>query len=198
VHDKSCHPETSSYEADPPKNFPGGGPGGCAFRSPRPTAPIRGFPRVCHPSAAARSSRRRRYAHFVVHLCIFPQLFGGAERRQKYRVQQFILRRIRFYLCTRPCLAELLLASRWHQSARRGITMHFAILVSGTGPTESIAADAGRVAHLWRATTRVRVPLPVPRGGCACWDKRKLSERARRVVSNFGDVLGWVSRAPRH
>ena len=83
--------------------------------------------------------------------------------------------------------------------------MHFAILVGGTGPTESIAAVAGRVAHLWRATTRVCVahlwrattrvcvPLPVPRGGCVCWDKRKLSERAQRVVSNFVEVLGWVS-----
>jgi len=71
--------------------------------------------------------------------------------------------------------------------------MHFAILVGGTGPTVSIAAVAGRVAHLWRATTRVRVPLPVPRGGCVCWDKIKLSERAQRVVSNFVEVLGWVS-----
>jgi len=71
--------------------------------------------------------------------------------------------------------------------------MHFAILVGGTGPTESIAAVAGRVAHLWRATTRARVPLPVPRGGCACRDKTELSERARRVVSNSGWVLGVVS-----
>ena len=66
--------------------------------------------------------------------------------------------------------------------------MHVAILVGGTGPTESIAAVAGRVAYLWRATTRVRVPLPVPRGGCARRDKIKPSERARRV-----EVLGLVS-----
>jgi hypothetical protein len=33
--------------------------------------------------------------------------------------------------------------------------MHFAIVVGGTGPTESIAAVAGHV----------RVPLPVPRSG---------------------------------
>jgi hypothetical protein len=71
--------------------------------------------------------------------------------------------------------------------------MQFAILVGGTGPTESIAAVAGRVAHLWRAATRVRVLLPVPRGDCARRDERNLSERARRVVSNFVEVLGLVS-----
>jgi hypothetical protein len=71
--------------------------------------------------------------------------------------------------------------------------MHFAIMVVGTGPSESIAAVAVRVAHLWRATTRVRVPLPVPRGGCARRDKIKLSERARRVVSKFVEVIGLVS-----
>jgi len=91
----------------------------------------------------------------------------------------------------RPGVAELLRASCRHQSARRGITMAFAVLVGGTGPTESIAA-AGRVAHLWRATTRARVPIPVPRGGCACRDKTKISERARRVVSNSGWVLPEV------
>ena len=32
--------------------------------------------------------------------------------------------------------------------------MRFEILVGGTGPTESIVAGAGRVVHLWRATTR--------------------------------------------
>ena len=67
------------------------------------------FPRVCRPAAAARSSRRRRHARFPVHLCIFLQLFGGAGRRQKSRGSQFVLRRIRFLLSTRPCLAELLL-----------------------------------------------------------------------------------------
>jgi len=45
-------------------------------------APIRGFPRVCRPAAAARSLRRRCYAHVPVHLCFPPQLFGGARRRQ--------------------------------------------------------------------------------------------------------------------
>ena len=77
-----------------------------------------------------------------------------------------------FFLCTRPCLDELLRGSRGHQSARRGITMHFAILVGGTGPVASIPAVAMRVAHLCRATTRVRVTLPVLRGGCARRDKR--------------------------
>jgi hypothetical protein len=100
---------------------------------------------------------------------------------------------MRFLLCTRPYLAELLRALRGHQSVRRGITMNLAILVGGTGPTESIAAVAGRVAHLWRATTRVHVPLPVSRGGCARRDKIKRSERVRRVVSNFVEVLGLVS-----
>jgi len=71
--------------------------------------------------------------------------------------------------------------------------MHFAILVGGTGPTESVAAVAGRVAHLWSATKCVRIPLPVPRGGCARRDKRKPWERARRVDSNFVEVLGLVS-----
>jgi len=69
--------------------------------------------------------------------------------------------------------------------------MHFGILVGGTGPTESIAAVAGRVAHLWRA--HLCVPLPVPRGGCARPDEKKLSERAPRVVSNFVEGLGLVS-----
>jgi hypothetical protein len=55
--------------------------------------------------------------------------------------------------------------------------MHFAILVGETGPSESIAAVAGRVAHLWRATTRVRVPLPVRRGGCA---RTKINYRSAR------------------
>ena len=40
--------------------------------------------------------------------------------------------------------------------------------------------------------TRAR-PLPVPRGDCARRDKRNLWERARRVVSNFVEVLGLVS-----
>jgi len=71
--------------------------------------------------------------------------------------------------------------------------MRFAIFVGGTGPTESIAAVAGRVTHLWRATKRVRVPLPVPRGGCTRQDKRKPSERARRVDSNVVEDLGLVS-----
>jgi len=74
--------------------------------------------------------------------------------------------------------------------------MQFAILVCGTGPIESIAAVAGRVAHSWRGTTRVRVPLPVPIGGCARRDKRKLSERARQVDSNFVEALGFVSLVP--
>jgi hypothetical protein len=54
------------------------------------------------------------------------------------KVYQFIMPRMRFLLCTRPCLNELPLASHWHQSARRGTTMHSAILVGGTGPTEPI------------------------------------------------------------
>ena len=49
------------------------------------------------------------------------------------------------------------------------------------------------VAHLWRATTRARVPLSVPRGGCARRDRKKPSERAPRVVSNSGWVFGLVS-----
>jgi hypothetical protein len=56
---------------------------------------------------------------------LLPQLFGGARRRQKSRVYQLVMLRMRFLLCTRPCFDELLLASHWHQSARRGITMHF-------------------------------------------------------------------------
>ena len=44
-----------------------------------------------------------------VHLCFFPHLFGGTRRRQKSRVYQFIMLRMRFSLCTRPCLDELLL-----------------------------------------------------------------------------------------
>jgi len=70
--------------------------------------------------------------------------------------------------------------------------MHFAILVGGTGPTESIAAVAGHDAHLWRTMTRAHLPLPVPRGGYARVTK-KLSERARRVVSNFLEGLWLVS-----
>ena len=60
-------------------------------------APIRWFPRLCRPTAAACSLRRRRYEHFTVHLCFFPQLFGGRRRRQKSRVYQFIMRRMRFF-----------------------------------------------------------------------------------------------------
>jgi hypothetical protein len=71
--------------------------------------------------------------------------------------------------------------------------MHFAIMVGGTGPTESIAAVARSVAHLCRAATRARVPLSVPRGGCARRDKNKVSERAPRVVSKSGWVFGAVS-----
>jgi len=84
-----------------------------------------------------------------------------------------------FFFCTRPCLDEFLQASHGHPSARRGIMLHLAFLVGGTGPTESIAAVAGRVAHLWRAATRARVPLPVPKGVCARRDGKILSERAR-------------------
>jgi hypothetical protein len=71
--------------------------------------------------------------------------------------------------------------------------MHFAILVGGTGPTVSIAAVAGRVAHLWRATTRVRVPLPVPRGDCACRDKEKtIGARATGGLELWGS--SWVGQ----
>jgi len=69
------------------------------------------------------------------------------------------------------------------ESARREITIHFAILVGGTGRTESIAAFAGRVAHLWRAATRVRVPLPVPRGSCARQDKPNVPMPRKRRSS---------------
>ena len=71
--------------------------------------------------------------------------------------------------------------------------MRFAILVGGTGPTESIAAVAGRVAHLWRATTRARVPPPVPKGGCARRDKNIII--GARATSSFEVSVGsWVSQ----
>jgi len=86
-----------------------------------------------------------------------------------------------------PLSRRVTAGRHWNESARRAITMHFAILVGGTGPTESIAAVAGRVAHLWRATTSARVPSPVLRGGCARGDNKK-TERARRVDSNSGST----------
>ena len=70
---------------------------------------------------------------------------------------------------------------------------HLATLVGGTGPTESIAAVAARVSHLWRATTRARIRSPVPRGGCARRDKSK--PVGTRATSDFELwVVSWVSQ----
>ena len=155
---------------DEGKNFPRVGRGGCAFRSPRPGngeyGVCKGCLRVCRPTAAASTFRRRRYAYFPVHSCFVPQLFGGARRRQKSRLNNC------FFVHTAQSRRVMILrGSLGDHSARRGIMPHLSILVGGTGPTESIPAVAGRAAHLWRATTHVRVPLPVPRGGCANRDK---------------------------
>jgi hypothetical protein len=71
--------------------------------------------------------------------------------------------------------------------------MHFAILVGGTGPTESIAAVAGRVAHWWRATTRVRVPLPVPRGGYARGTKENRRSARDGLIRTLWKFLAWLA-----
>ena len=49
---------------------------------------------------------------------------------------------------------------------------------SGISPTESIAAVAGRVAHLWRSTTRARIPYPFP--GAAVSDGTKIIHQGAR------------------
>ena len=58
-----------------------------------------------------------------------------------------------------------------------------------------LRALGGRGAHLWRAATRARVSVPVPRGDCVRRFTKEPSERARRVALNFGAWVG--SSGPR-
>jgi len=157
--------------------------------------------RVVRCADAAPCDARRLEIAFVS--SARERLFGFwscCGRRQKPRVYQFIMLRMRFSLCTRPCLDYLLRALRGHQSARHGITMHFLkswsagqVQPSQLRPLPGASRTCGGL-----RTARVRVPLPVPRGGCARRDKRKPSERARRLVSNFVEVLGMVSLIVAH
>jgi len=55
-------------------------------------AHVRGFSRVYRPEAAARSLRRRRYAHYTVRSSPFPHIFGVGKAVREYEKTHHLFR----------------------------------------------------------------------------------------------------------